>query len=104
MPRWTKEARQKQAETIRKTKPWEKATGPKTAAGKKRSAQNAIKHGMFSREAHDMARALRDSARMVAMLHHLDEVKRLHGLLSSLPDFDAHTNELNKLNKKDGEQ
>jgi len=39
MPRWTKESRAKQAAIIRQNKPWEKSTGPKTAAGKNRSAQ-----------------------------------------------------------------
>jgi hypothetical protein len=42
---WTPERRAAQAERIAKTKPWESSTGPKTAAGKKRSAMNAYKHG-----------------------------------------------------------
>ncbi len=38
---WTPERRARQAETIRRTKPWEKSTGPKTEAGKAISARNA---------------------------------------------------------------
>ena len=45
---WTPERRKKQAESIRKWKPWEKSTGPKTEAGKKASSQNAYKHGLRS--------------------------------------------------------
>ena len=45
MPRWTTEARLKQAERIRALCPWKKATGPRTEEGKARSAQNAWKGG-----------------------------------------------------------
>lgn len=38
---WTPERRARQAETIRRTKPWEKSTGPRTAEGKSASSQNA---------------------------------------------------------------
>lgn len=37
--------RKKLAEHCRKRKPWEQATGPKTAEGKAAIAQNAYKHG-----------------------------------------------------------
>jgi hypothetical protein len=40
---WTEERRQKQAEMIRRWKPWEKSTGPKTSAGKERCRMNACK-------------------------------------------------------------
>ncbi|MGZ9097931.1 MAG: hypothetical protein ACXW30_06510 [Micavibrio sp.] len=46
MPRkWTPEQRAAQAARIRALKPWEKSTGPVTKSGKKRSSQNALKHG-----------------------------------------------------------
>jgi len=38
---WTPERRAKQAEAIRKWKPWEQSTGPKTEDGKLKASQNA---------------------------------------------------------------
>lgn len=40
MPRWTDEARLKQSELIRKVRPWEKSTGPRTPKGKAVSSKN----------------------------------------------------------------
>ncbi len=48
MPRWTPEARAKQAELIKKWKPWEHSTGSVTEEGKERSAQNSTKTGWYS--------------------------------------------------------
>lgn len=45
---WTEERRRKQAESIKKWKPWEKSTGPLTEMGKRRSSMNAIISGEFS--------------------------------------------------------
>jgi len=45
---WTPERRLKQAETIRKNKPWEKSTGPRTVEGKRRSSLNALMDGQTS--------------------------------------------------------
>ena len=42
---WTPERRARQAELIRNWKPWERSTGPKTAEGKARLAQNPYKGG-----------------------------------------------------------
>ena len=44
---WTEERRRKQAENIRKHKPWAKSTGPRTESGKARSRHNAYKHGCY---------------------------------------------------------
>jgi len=38
---WTPERRARQAEIARLTRPWEKATGPRTASGKAISSRNA---------------------------------------------------------------
>jgi hypothetical protein len=42
---WPLERRIRQAEIIRKTKPWERSTGPKSAAGKARVSRNAFQGG-----------------------------------------------------------
>ena len=47
---WTPERRAKQAEAIKRWKPWERATGPKSDEGKAASSQNGLTHGMRSRE------------------------------------------------------
>ena len=43
---WTLERRQRQAELIRQWKPWEKSTGPRTAAGKALASRNAWQGGI----------------------------------------------------------
>ena len=58
---WTLERRQRQAELIRRWKPWEKSTGPKSPEGKARSARSGYKGG--TREIlRELARALREQA------------------------------------------
>ena len=42
---WTLEHRKRQSEAIRRWKPWESSTGPKTRAGKAKVAQNYYKGG-----------------------------------------------------------
>lgn len=42
---WTPERRKKQSETIRQWRPWNKATGPRTAEGKTTASRNAYKGG-----------------------------------------------------------
>ena len=50
MPRWTPEARLRQAERIRQWSPWSKSTGPRTSEGKNRSKTNAWKGGVHWQE------------------------------------------------------
>lgn len=48
MRRWTQEERKRQSAMIRKSKPWEQSTSPRTEAGKAVVAKNAMEHGMRS--------------------------------------------------------
>ena len=47
---WTPERRAKQAEAIRRWKPWERSTGPKTEEGKAASSRNADKGRTSARD------------------------------------------------------
>ena len=49
----TPEHRAMRAELIRRWKPWEKSTGPRTVEGKANSAANSLKHGGRSQEWRD---------------------------------------------------
>jgi len=48
-----------QAERIRRNKPWERSTGPKSATGKARSKMNAFKHGEYMSEGQILRDALK---------------------------------------------
>ena len=64
---WTLERRQRQAELIRRWKPWEKSTGPKSPEGKARSAMRGFKGG--TREMlRELARMLREQAEVMARI------------------------------------
>lgn len=62
---WTPEKRARQAERMRKTKPWLKTTGPVTAEGKEAVKNNALKHGFRSREYKELCALLRVQAAFV---------------------------------------
>ena len=47
---WTPERRARQAQAIRRWRPWEHSTGPRTAEGKARSARNAYTGGHWRQE------------------------------------------------------
>lgn len=55
---WNDARRRKQAENIRKTRPWEKTTGPKSAEGKAAVSQNALKTGMHTGDMRELRRLL----------------------------------------------
>jgi hypothetical protein len=42
---WSQRRRARQAEAIRRWRPWERSTGPRTVEGKARSSRNADKGG-----------------------------------------------------------
>jgi hypothetical protein len=66
---WTEERRRKQSETIMRWKPWEKSTGPKTEAGKKEVALNALKDGHYAKNVRELRLAFRLNA---AFLKHFE--------------------------------
>ena len=69
---WTPERRARQAALIRTWKPWERATGPTSAAGKARASKNAWKGGTW--------KMLRELARLVNA-----EVKAGQDLVDAIP-------------------
>ena len=72
----TPEHRRLRAQLIRKWKPWEKSTGPKTPEGKDRVSRNADKGGA--------RQLLREVAKM---LRELDKARRLCGGVSLADDL-----------------
>lgn len=69
---WTPARRARQSALIRLWQPWRRSTGPRTEAGKARSAMNPLKHGGRSRahilEMRRVRYALRLAARNIALL------------------------------------
>ena len=59
----TPDHRKMRAELINQWKPWQKSTGPRTDAGKAKSAANSRKHGNRSRKALEDMRWLREFLR-----------------------------------------
>ncbi len=62
---WPPKRRAAQAERMKAQQPWLKTKGPKTAAGKVKSSQNAFKSGLHSRDIRALRRALRAQARFL---------------------------------------
>ena len=54
---WSLERRQRQAELIRRWRPWERSTGPRTEEGRQAAAHNAWKGGQ-RQQLRELARAL----------------------------------------------
>jgi hypothetical protein len=48
---WPPRRRAQQAANARRTRPWTRSTGPRTAEGKARSSLNALKNGAYARAA-----------------------------------------------------
>ena len=56
---WPPARRAAQAARIRHVRPWTRAAGPRTAAGKARAARNALRHGYRSAAANGIRALLR---------------------------------------------
>lgn len=54
---WTPERRERQAEAIRRWKPWEHSTGPRTIEGKSRAKMNGYSGGQW-RELRDLSKQM----------------------------------------------
>ena len=61
--KWTARQRKAQAEAIRRSRPWEKSTGPRTTAGKAKASQNALRHGVRSQVVKEYRRVVRENRR-----------------------------------------
>jgi hypothetical protein len=59
--------RQERMKLIRRTRPWEKSTGPKTETGKGHSARNALKHGFRGEAVAEIRRLLRLQKALLAL-------------------------------------
>jgi len=85
MSAWTPERKARQAEMMRRLRPWEKSTGPKTSKGKAKSSGNARKHGLRSQPAKDIAKARTNARRQdqeaMKTITHAEAVLRALGLL-----------------------
>ncbi len=62
---WPPKRRARQAEIIRKTRPWRKSTGPRSKAGKASSKMNALKHGFRDAGWRALRKALTDQRRFL---------------------------------------
>lgn len=70
---WPPDRRKKQAETIRKTKPWANSTGPRTAKGKNACRLNSLKHGMRRAETRAFIKLMRQQRQFIKTLCTLPE-------------------------------
>ncbi len=64
---WTPQRRARQAAAIRRWRPWEKSTGPKSAEGKARSARRGFKGG-YREHLRELSRVLRESGEALRRL------------------------------------
>src|SRR5262245_18683106 len=62
---WTPARRARQSALIRGWQPWRRSTGPRTQAGKARTAQNARRHGFSSHETLLKLRRVRHALHLV---------------------------------------
>ena len=78
MPRWTTEARAKQAALITAWQPWRASTGPRSAGGKAKVSRNADQGGDAGRAAR-LQCAQQELAQALAKVELLGKRQRRHG-------------------------
>ena len=83
-PGWPPARRAAQSARLRTARIWERSTGPKTAAGQSRSAQNALRAGRHTASRRLFRRIFRLQRHVMRNLRHL------HGFMARFPHLD-HT-------------
>ena len=68
MRQWNNAEREHQAQIIRRVKPWEKSTGPRTIEGKKKSKMNAYVDGAYTTEGKHQSQLIRDCKKRIKLL------------------------------------
>jgi hypothetical protein len=71
---WTPERRARQAEAIRRWRPWDKSTGPRTVDGKAIVSRNAFKGGMRPLLRQHIREARSQIAAAVAILDYCEAI------------------------------
>ena len=77
---WTDAQRAELAAKMRERAIWKKSTGPRTAAGKRISSRNSLRHGMRSVKVAEFKRFLRFNRYIVA------QINRQYGAAGEGPD------------------
>ena len=89
---WTPERRAKQAEAIKKWKPWTKSTGPRTETGKTICARNAYKHGCRSRGALKLRAVMARHSRWLAGIVAASRLDLIRKIAAQKKKRDKRTN------------
>lgn len=93
---WSPARRAAQAEAIRRWKPWANSTGPKTAAGKARAAQNAAKpHTCHIRHAEKLVKNA-----MAAQARYITDIKAYTAALKIFAPNELLKNHLRAMHKR----